>query len=60
MSMPVYATCSVCGQHKRILGRGACAADYQKYRRMGMLYLLPIGAIGRPLGYRPERKAAGR
>ena len=57
MSMPVYATCFVCGQHKRILGRGACAGDYQKYRRMGMLYLLPLGKIGRPEGYRPERKA---
>lgn len=56
MSAVIYAACVVCGQHKRILGRGACAGDYQAYRRLGLLDKLPRGKIGRPVGYRPEKK----
>lgn len=60
MSAVIYAACVVCGQHKRILGRGACAADYMAYLRAGRLSELPRGTIGRPKGYRPERKKTPR
>jgi hypothetical protein len=55
----VYAACVVCGEYKRILGRGACAGHYQAYRRMGWLDKLPLGIIGRPKGHHPEQPRNG-
>ena len=59
MSMPVYANCVVCGEYKRILGRGACAGDYQTYRRLGWLDKLPRSKMGRPRIYRSCQVCGG-